>query len=107
MGIIEGRLTRLGITLEPAKSPVANYLSSKRSGDLLFVSARVSELNGEVGKDVTEEEAKEAARKTVLLLLSIIKNDIKDLDLITGVVILVKGKQLNLIVTLEGTLIKK
>ena len=86
MGIIEHKLYSLGLKLEPPKSPVANYLGTKRVGNLLFVSGRKSELVGEVGSDVTEEEAKEAARKTVVLLLSIIKNDIKDLDLIVGVV---------------------
>ncbi len=38
MGIVEAKLKSLGFTLEPAKSPVANYLGSKRVGNLLFVS---------------------------------------------------------------------
>lgn len=86
MGIIEDKLNKMGIWLEPPKPPVANYLGSKRIGDLLFVSGRKSELTGKVGKDVTEEQAKTAARATVVLILSIIKNDIRDLDLIEGVV---------------------
>ena len=44
------------------------------------------ERPGEVGTDVTEEQAREAARDTVVLILSIVKKDIKDLDLIEGVV---------------------
>jgi len=86
MNLIENKLDKLGIQLEQSKPPVANYLGSKRVGDLLFVSGRKSELEGEVGTDVTEKHAKEAARDTVVLMLSIIKNDIKDLDLIEGVV---------------------
>lgn len=35
----EQRLRSLGLTLPPAKAPVANYLGTKRSGDLLFVGA--------------------------------------------------------------------
>ena len=35
---------------------------------------------------MTEAEAKVAARDTVVLILSIVKNDIKDLDMIKGVV---------------------
>jgi len=86
MSSIEGTLDRLGISLGIPKPAVANYLGSKRVGDLLFVSGRKSELIGEIGTDVTEEQAKEAARDTVVLILSIIKKDINDLDLIEGVV---------------------
>jgi len=86
MGLIEDKLSKLGIHLESPKAPVANYLGSKRAGDLLFVSGRKSELTGAVGTDVTEQQAKEAARETVVLILAIIKNDIKNLDLIEGVV---------------------
>ena len=86
MGIIETKLQRLGMELGEPKAPVGNYLCSKRVGNLLFVSGRVSEQTGEVGTDVTEEAAKEAARNTMLLVLAIIKKDIIDLELIAGVV---------------------
>ena len=86
MSIIEDKLKKLGLKLEPPKLPVANYLGCKRSGELLFASGRVSELRGEVGTDVTEEEAKVAARDTVLLILAIIKQDIGSLDLIQDVI---------------------
>ncbi len=86
MGLIENKLNTLGIHLKPPKAAVANYLGSKRVGNLLFVSGRKSELSGAVESDVTEEQAKTAARDTVLLLLSIVRADIKDLDLIEGVV---------------------
>ena len=86
MGLVEDKLKSLGIYLEPAKRPVANYLGTKRVGDLLFVSGRKSELTGRVGKEVTEEQAREAARDTVVLMLAIIKNDISNLDLIEGVI---------------------
>ncbi len=86
MGVVEDKLKNLGIKLAPPKPPVANYLGTKQVGDLLYVSARVSQLVGVVGKDVTEEEAKKAARATVILLLSIVKNDIVDLDKILGVI---------------------
>ena len=83
---IETRLAALGIVLDTPKSPVAQYVGTKRSGNLLFVSGRVSELQGEVGTDVTEDQAKLAARDIVILLLAIIKQDIKDLNLISGVI---------------------
>ena len=68
MSRIEDRLAALGLALPPPKTPVANYLGSKRSGDLLFVSARVSELRGEVGTELTTEEAQVAARSSLRLL---------------------------------------
>jgi len=86
MGSIEERLEELGYSLTQAKPPVGNYLGSKKNGDLLFASGRVSDCIGEVGTEVPKEKAKEAARDTVLVILAIIKQDIKDLDLVEGVV---------------------
>ena len=42
MGLVEDRLTGIGEVLPMAKPPVANYLGCKQSGNLLFVSGRVS-----------------------------------------------------------------
>jgi enamine deaminase RidA (YjgF/YER057c/UK114 family) len=86
MSKIEDRLNNLGLKLKSPKDPVGNYLDCKQTGDLLFVSGRVSELIGEVGSDITVDQAKEAARDTVLLILSILKKNIIDLDKIAGVV---------------------
>jgi enamine deaminase RidA (YjgF/YER057c/UK114 family) len=86
MSTVEDKIKKLGLQLEPPKPSVANYLGCKRFGELLFVSGRVSELSGEVGTDITEEDAKIAARDTILLILSIIKKDIGDLDLIESVI---------------------
>jgi len=81
---IDARLEELGIELPPAKTPVANYLGTKRSGNLLFVSARVSQRRGEVGDDLTTAEAYQAARETMVHLLAIINADV-DLDTIESV----------------------
>jgi len=85
MGIVEKRLQEVGLSLPGPKPPVGNYLGSKKIGELLFASGRVSDCIGQVGTEVTIERAKEAARNTVLTILAIIKEDIGDLDLITGV----------------------
>ncbi len=85
MGLIEDRLTELGIELPAAKTPVANYLGTKRSGDLLFVSARVSQLRGEVGSEVFTDEAYHAAQNTMVDILAIVKADIGDLDTIVSI----------------------
>lgn len=86
MGIIESKLESLGFTLGIPKPSVANYIGSKRVGDLLFVSGRKSELTGRVGENITEKQAKKAAKDTVVLILAIIKNDIADLDFIEGII---------------------
>jgi enamine deaminase RidA (YjgF/YER057c/UK114 family) len=86
MSNIEKRLEELGLSLPDPKPPVGNYLGSKKAGGILFASGRVSDCIGEVGTEVTLETAKEAARNTVLVILAIVKEDIKDLDLITGVI---------------------
>ena len=84
-GRVEARLNELGLTLPAATPPVANYLGTKRSGDLLFVSGKVSALRGEVGSEVDVARAKLAARDAMLDLLAIIKQDIGDLDRIVSV----------------------
>jgi enamine deaminase RidA (YjgF/YER057c/UK114 family) len=85
MSRVDEKLRELGLTLPPPKTPVANYLGTKQSGDLLFVSGRVSQMRGEVGSELTVEQAKNAARDTMLDLLAIIKNDIGDLDEIVSI----------------------
>ncbi|HUQ82136.1 MAG TPA: RidA family protein [Gemmatimonadaceae bacterium] len=85
MSRVEERLQALGLTLPPAKTPVANYLGTKQSGDLLFVSGRVSQRRGEVGTELTLEDAKTAARDAMLDLLAIVKHDIGDLDRIVSI----------------------
>ena len=75
----------MGLSLPEPKPPVGNYLGCKKMGDMLFASGRVSDCIGEVAAEVTLEKAREAAENTVLTILAIIKQDIKDLDLITGV----------------------
>ena len=85
MSHVEDRLHALGLTIPAVKAPVANYLGTKQSGDLLFVSGRVSQRRGEVGTELTLEEAKTAARDAMLDLLAIVKHDIADLDRIVSI----------------------
>ncbi len=86
MNKIEEKLSKLGLVLGEAKPPVANYVGTKQIGNLLFVSARVSEQKGKVGVDVSPELSKIAARDTILYLLSIIKADIGNLDKIKSII---------------------
>ncbi len=81
----ESALEALGLELPAPKVPVANYLGTKKSGKLLFVSGRVSQTRGEVGTELDTAEAKLAARDAMLDVLAIVKQDIGDLDRIESV----------------------
>ena len=77
MGNVEKRLMELGLTLPQCPVPVANYLTSFNTGDLIFVSGQTawqpdgSLLHpGKVGADVTPEQAYESARLSALRLIS-------------------------------------
>ncbi|MBP8113948.1 MAG: RidA family protein [Chitinophagaceae bacterium] len=83
---VEKIIEELGLSLPGLKPPVGNYLGSKRVGEMLFAAGRVSDCIGEVGTDITVEEAAKAAQQTVLAILAIIREDIKDLDLVAGVI---------------------
>lgn len=85
MSLIETRLQALGLSLPAPKAPVANYVGTKVSGALLFVSGRVSQRRGEVGTELTVGEAATAARDTMLDLLAIVRHDIGSLDRIASV----------------------
>ncbi len=82
-GIFE-RLAALGLELPSPRPPVANYVGTKRSGELVFVSARVSHERGELGSDLTTAQGYAAAKETMLHLLAIIREDI-DLDQIASI----------------------
>ncbi len=77
MGIsqVERALQALALELPPPKTPVANYVGTKQSGDLLFVSGRVSQVRGEVGTDLDTAAAKLAARDAMLDVLAIVKQE--------------------------------
>jgi len=85
MSTIEERLHKLGESLPQPKDHVANYLGCKRSGDILYVSARVSQIRGEVGTDLNLAKAQLAAKGAMLDILAIIKNEIGDLDQIVSI----------------------
>jgi enamine deaminase RidA (YjgF/YER057c/UK114 family) len=75
-GRIEQRLKELKIALPKAATPVANYVPTVRTGDLLFVSGQVPLKDGQftfvgkLGREYTLEQGQEAARLCVVNLLS-------------------------------------
>jgi enamine deaminase RidA (YjgF/YER057c/UK114 family) len=87
----EGRLTERGITLPPVSKPVANYLSCKRTGDLLFVGGHGpvgpdGVVRGKVGGAVSLEQGRDAARRTGLSILATVRAELGSLDRVRQVV---------------------
>lgn len=93
---VEERIGELGIELGEPYMPVANYVSSVRSGNLVFMSGAGPQMSdgeyitGKVGSDLTVEEGYEAARLTGIVLLSALKDQIGDLNKVERI-IKVKG----------------
>ena len=79
----DARLAELGIELpEPARPPFAPRLVPARvHGGLAYLSGNgVFDVIGSVGGDVTVEEAQDAARRTALALLRVIRDELGSLD---------------------------
>lgn len=76
----EKKLADMGLQLPPVSKPVANYVKSVRTGNLVFLAGHTSDLAGKVGKEVTTEQGAEAAKQTGLSLLASLKAEIGDLN---------------------------
>jgi len=79
------RVQELHLTLPPAPKPVAVYKPAVRVGNLLYVSghgplkADKTLILGKVGKDLTLEQGKDAARQTGLAILATLKDTLGSL----------------------------
>lgn len=92
-GQIEAKLAELGITLPEASVPVANYVNAvTTAGKLVFLAGKGPQkadgtyITGKVGRDLTQEEAYEAARLTAITQLAALKAEIGDLDRVKRIV---------------------
>lgn len=91
-GKIEAHLKTLGLTLPSAAAPAANYVPFVRSGNLLFVAGQLPMRDGavaclgQVGVEVSPEEAYEAAKLCGLNLIAQAKAALGDLDRVRRVV---------------------
>lgn len=88
----QGRLAGLGIELPRASPPVANYVRTVRTGNLIFTSGhgpRQSDgtlVTGRLGRDLTVRQGYEAARLTAISLLASLAQEIGDLSKVRRVV---------------------
>ena len=75
----EEKLKQLNITLPEAKAPVGNYVATKISGKMLFVSGQISIddngelIKGKVGKDLDTETGYIAAKRCALSIIAQVK----------------------------------
>ena len=73
---ISTRLAELGITLESAAAPAANYVPFVQDGSLLFISGQISRKDGKpayvgrLGDNISDDEGVQAARLAALGILS-------------------------------------
>ena len=75
----EENLKKLKIILPEAKPPVGNYVATKISGNMLFVSGQISIdengklIKGKIGKDLNVDSGYEAAKRCALSIVAQVK----------------------------------
>ena len=75
----EQNLKKLGLKLPEAKAPVGNYVATKISGKMLFVSGQISIdengqlIKGKVGKDLDTDSGYNAAKRCALSIIAQVK----------------------------------
>lgn len=87
----EENLASLGITLPPVATPIANYVPSVRTGNLLFVSGNgpsddLPNRTGKLGADLTVEQGYEVARDVGIKLIASIQDAVGDLSRVKRIV---------------------
>ena len=88
----EENLKKLNIDLPKAPDPVGSYVASKIAGNLVFISGQVpfdsggKLIKGKVGKELSLEQAQEAAKFCALNLLAQLKKICGNLDKVKGCV---------------------
>ena len=75
----EENLKKLKIILPEAKPPVGNYVATKISGNMLFISGQISIdengklIKGKIGKDLDIDSGYEAAKRCALSIVAQVK----------------------------------
>ena len=88
----EQKLEELGIQLSTPSSPVANYVNTVKTGNLVFISGKGplkkdgKYVLGKLGENLTLEQGYEAARLTAINLISTLKASIGDLSKVKRIV---------------------
>jgi enamine deaminase RidA (YjgF/YER057c/UK114 family) len=88
---IHDKLKQLGIELPPVAAPAAAYVPFVQSGKLVFLSGHLAKKDGKVwvgqlGKNITTEEGKAAARNVAIDLLGTLQAAAGDLSKVKRIV---------------------
>ena len=90
---VNERVKQLGLNLKTLKNPIKNnYLHSQRTGNLLFLSGKISQkedntfITGKVGENLTTNQGKEAARLVAISQLSVLQTELGDLNKVIKIV---------------------
>ena len=92
---VERKLNELGIELTKVQEPPASFIHATTTGTLVYTSGAGCEKDGKLlykgklGDNVTTEEGYEAARYTMINLLSVLKDHLGSLDRINKIVKLI------------------
>ncbi|MBK8515627.1 MAG: RidA family protein [Saprospiraceae bacterium] len=88
----ESRLIALKLVLPPVTSPVASYVSSVRTGNLLYISGKGPKkidgtyIVGKVGGSLNIEQGQEAARLSGMIILAELKQQLGSLNRVNRIV---------------------
>ena len=75
----EEKIKELKISLPEAKAPVGNYVATKLSGKMLFISGQISIdetgqlIKGKIGKDLDTDAGYNAAKRCALSIIAQVK----------------------------------
>lgn len=91
MNNVDKKLNSLGIKLTEVPKPIGAYIPCRKTGNLIFVSGQLPKKNGKLitgklGLNLSVEQGKHACEIAFINALSIIKNEISDLDNIDYIV---------------------
>ncbi|MEJ2103074.1 MAG: RidA family protein [Ignavibacteriaceae bacterium] len=90
--MIEEKINQMGIEIPEAAKPLAAYIPALKVENLIMTSGQVPVSNGvikfqgKVGKDLSEDEGKEAAKLCAINCLSAVKSLIGNLDKIKRII---------------------
>jgi enamine deaminase RidA (YjgF/YER057c/UK114 family) len=85
------KLETMGITLPPVAIPAAAYVPYARTGNLVFLSGHIAKKDskpwvGQLGKNMTTEEGKAAARSIAIDLMGTLHAAVGDLNQVKRIV---------------------
>ena len=88
----EARCKELSLEFPPLTNPVANYVHVVRTGNLLFLAGKGptmpdgSLMTGRLGDNLSLEQGYEAARRTGIMQIAVLKNELGDLNKVKRIV---------------------